>query len=119
LRPMEPLRRSLPREVPAVRRARKEVRAELIDAGLPPPHVDAVEYVVGELVTESVERGAGPIFLVVVTVDGTRTRVEVSDGLSLSGNATALRVQTVDGIASATGITDISGGRMLWAEVDE
>ena len=115
---MEPLRRSLPREVSEVRHARKEVRAELIDAGCPPPHVDAVEYVVGELATESVERGAGPLFLVVVTVTDEHTRIEVSDGLSLSGNAAGLRVQTVDGIASATGITDISGGRTLWAEVD-
>ena len=115
---MEPLRRSLPREVDAVRRARKEIRADLIDAGLPPPHVDAVEYVVGELVTESVERGAGPLFVLVVTLAADRTRIEVSDGLSLAGNAPPLRERIVDSIASATGITDISGGRTLWAEVE-
>ena len=115
---MEPLRRSLPREVASVRRTRKEIRAEMIDAGCPPPHVDIVEYVVGELVTESVERGAGPMFLLVVSLDGDRTRVEVSDGLSLAGNLSPLRDQILDAITSATGITDISGGRMLWAEVE-
>ena len=115
---MEPLRRTFPREVVAVRRARKEIRDEMIDAGHPPPHVDAVEYVVGELVTESVERGAGTLVLVVVTFGGDRTRVEVSDGLSLSGNAAPLRGKTVDRVASSAGITDISGGRMLWAEVE-
>ena len=115
---MEPLRRSLPREVASIRRTRKEIRAEMIDAGFPPPHVDIVEYVVGELVTESVERGAGPMVLLVVSLDGDRTRIEVSDGLSLAGDLSPLRDQILDAITSATGITDISGGRMLWAEIE-
>jgi anti-sigma regulatory factor (Ser/Thr protein kinase) len=115
---MEPLRRSLEREVSAVRRARAEVRAWLIDAGCTPPHVDAVEFVVGEFVTEAVENGAGSLVLVAVTVDEDGTRVEVSDGLSLAGSAPSTRTRTLEEVASASGIVDISGGRMLWAEID-
>ena len=57
-------------------------------------------------------------FLLVVSLDGDRTRIEVSDGLSLAGDLSPLRDQILDAITSATGITDISGGRMLWAEVE-
>jgi hypothetical protein len=114
---MEPLRRSLPREVGSVRRARDEIRTALVDVRRPPAHVDAVAYVAAELVTEVVEHGAGPLVAVVLTVDNDRTRIEVSDGLSLAGGAPLERKMTLSALASTAGIDDVSGGRMLWAEV--
>jgi anti-sigma regulatory factor (Ser/Thr protein kinase) len=115
---MELLRRSLRREVDSVRQARKDVRSDLIDAGCPPPHVDAVEYVVGELVSESVEHGVGNLIVLAVDLEPNGTRVEVSDGASLGDFGPDLRRRSVEGIARTSGVTDTSGGRMLWAEID-
>jgi anti-sigma regulatory factor (Ser/Thr protein kinase) len=114
---MEPLRRSLPRDVGAVRRARDEVRAALADSGRSDMHIDTAVYVAAELVTEAVEHGAGTVVALVVTVDAASTRIEVTDGLSLAGRAPRERKRTVDALATAAGITDVSGGRTLWAEL--
>jgi len=115
---MESLRLTLPREVVSVRRARGVARATVIRWGSSPEHADAVEFVVGELVTESLEEGVGPLLLAIQSQPGT-TRVEVSDGLTLSDTVPAARKRTVHGVARDIGVTDTSGGRTIWADVDD
>jgi anti-sigma regulatory factor (Ser/Thr protein kinase) len=114
---MEPLRRSLPRDVEAVRRSREEVRAALADSGCSDAHIGTVAYVTAELVTEAVEHGAGSVVALVVTTDSVGTRIEVTDGLTLAGSGPLERKRTVDALATSAGIADVSGGRMLWAEI--
>jgi hypothetical protein len=114
---MEPLRLSLPRDEASVRRARRETRGLLVDAGRAAGHIDAVSYVVGELVTESVERGTGPLVLLVQPGHLT-TRVEVRDGLSLATDEGSFRSRTVLALAGDTGVDGITGGRTLWAELE-
>jgi hypothetical protein len=114
---MDPLRVSLPRKHGSVRRARWYARAALSDWGCRPDHVDAVEYVVGELTTESLEHGVGPILLT-VEMRAHVTRVEVGDGMTLAGETRLARKRTLDEIARASGVADTSGGRVLWAEVE-
>jgi anti-sigma regulatory factor (Ser/Thr protein kinase) len=115
---MEPMRRALRRDVEAVRRSRRDVRAYLIEAGCSPSHADAVAFVVGELVTESVEHGAGELVTLAMQLRDGHTRAEVSDGASLAEFRPSLRRRSVEGMSLASGVTDISGGRMLWAEVE-
>jgi hypothetical protein len=114
---MDPLRVSLPREDGSVRRARWYARAALNDWGYPAHHLDAVEYVVGELVTESLEHGVGPVVLL-VDKRGSGTHVEVSDNLTVAGDTRLARKRTIDEIAQASGVADTSGGRVLWADVE-
>jgi anti-sigma regulatory factor (Ser/Thr protein kinase) len=113
---MDPMRLSLPRDENSVRRARRETRGLLVDAGCAAAHVDAVSYVVGELVTESVEHGIGPLVLLVQPGPRT-TRVEVRDGLSLAVDESSLRSRTVLALAGDTGVDGATGGRTLWAEL--
>jgi hypothetical protein len=88
----------------------------LLGWGCPGPHADAVEFVAGELVTESLEHGVGPLSLV-VEHDAVTTRVEVVDGLSLSAAPPTARERSLRAFALDVGVSDISGGRLLWADV--
>ncbi|MFZ4190407.1 SpoIIE family protein phosphatase [Streptomyces pseudogriseolus] len=108
----------------AVRTARTLAARRLAEWGL---HglVDATELIVGELVTNAVRHGGGPVGLRLLR-DKTLT-VEVSDGGAALAPHPRLALTTDEGgrglylvakVSRRWGVRPVPGGKVLWAELD-
>ncbi|GGI96922.1 SpoIIE family protein phosphatase [Streptomyces brasiliensis] len=109
----------------AVRHARRFTRRTLRSWGVPQDHLDAVQLVVSELVTNALVHTDGQVRLDLTLVNH-RFRVAVADSsprspikpTSIGWEATGGRgILLVDAMSAAWGTVPVGGGKQVWADV--
>ncbi|MER5910883.1 SpoIIE family protein phosphatase [Streptomyces sp. NPDC001982] len=109
----------------AVRHARRFTRRTLRSWGVPDDHMDAVQLVVSELVTNALVHTGGQVRLDLTLVNH-RFRVAVADSsprtpvkpTSLGWEATGGRgIVLVEAMSAAWGTVPVSGGKQVWADI--